>query len=277
MANGSRQNDLYTLMSVDDEPIVHDMVARILERSRLPVNICATALSGAEALQLARTMRPDICLLDIHMEDMDGLDLAGRLKDELNHTPCFIYLTAYDRFEYARRALRLGAEEYLLKPIRQEELLSALGRAVDRLQAERLEKLEKECMRRSLKEVLPALTVRDEPKMRRTALLVRQVRDYVDEHFAEKLSLDLMAEHFHLSSGYLGSLFKSETGMTFRAYLRSVRIAKARELLADQRLNLTEIAFAVGYEDINYFSQAFLDEVGARPGEYRGTGKRWAR
>ncbi|MDD2486185.1 MAG: response regulator [bacterium] len=277
MVTDSKKEYLYTLMSVDDEPIVHDMVARILKRSHLPVRVCASAGSGREALQLAETTYPDICLLDIHMEGMDGLELAGRLKDELDHTPCFIYLTAYDRFEYARRALRLGAEEYLLKPIRQEELLGALGRAVDRLQVERLERLEKECMRRSLEEVLPALTVRDEPKMRRTALLVREVRDYVDEHFAEKLSLDLMAEYFHLSSGYLGSLFKFETGMAFRAYLRSVRIARARELMTDQRLNLTEIAFAVGYEDINYFSQAFLDETGVRPSEYRGAGKRWAR
>jgi len=264
-------------MSVDDEPIVHDMVARILERSRLPISICATALSGEEALQLAETMRPDVCLLDIHMDGMDGLELADRLKRMFDYTPSLIYLTAYDRFEYARQAIRLGAEEYLLKPIRREELLDALSRAVERLQAERLEKLEKEHMQRSLEKVLPALVVQDEPRTRRTASLVRDVRDYVDEHFAEKLSLDLMAERFHLSPGYLGSLFKSETGLAFRAYLRSIRIASAKSLMADQKLNLTEIARAVGYEDINYFSQAFMEETGVRPSEYRGAGRRWAR
>ena len=268
----------YRVLAVDDEPVVHRMLETIIGSCGLPVTLEGTALSGEEALNLARRILPDICILDIRMEGMDGLELARRLKNVPGISPRIIYLTAYDRFEYAQKAVHLGAVEYILKPIDRRELTLALGRAVNSLQAERLNRLQAEKVRRKLKTVLPgALPSAKLPAQSRNAEIAATVRTYIEQHYAENISLEDAASGLELSPGYVGPVFKSICGLSFRAYLRSVRVARAAELMADQSLNLSQIAQMVGYEDLNYFSQAFLKETGVRPSEYRGGGRRWAK
>jgi two-component system response regulator YesN len=105
--------------------------------------------------------------------------------------------------------------------------------------------------------------------------IARAAREYVEQHHAEPLSLTDVSDHLNFSPGYLGALFKAEYGIPLKAYLRRVRIARAKELMRDPRLNLTEVALRVGFEDISYFSQSFLEETGVRPSEYRGGGRHW--
>ncbi|HEY3417335.1 MAG TPA: response regulator [Armatimonadota bacterium] len=268
----------YQVMSVDDEPIVHKMLAQIIGDSDLPLALVDTALSGSEALKKAPEIRPHIFIVDIHMEDIDGLELVDRLQALLDYRPHFIYLSAFNNFEYAQRALHLGAVEYLLKPINREELLAAFKRAINALQAERVKRLELEHLQGRLASLLPQLGIDAErPRESRNAALARAVRQYVEEHYCERISLASVADHLQLSPGYLGSLFKQESGVAFRAFLRAVRITHAKEMMSDPRFNLTEVARAVGYDDLNYFSQAFLEESGMRPSEYRGEGRRWAK
>lgn len=129
-------------------------------------------------------------------------------------------------------------------------------------------------MNESLEAVLPATVTDTGPasKTRRSSV-AQTAREYADRRYGQKISLSTAAEYLNLSPGYLGPLFKAEYGISFKAYLRRVRITRAKELMRDQRLNLTEIAQKVGYEDISYFSQLFVDETGVRPSEYRGGGK----
>lgn len=269
---------MVTVLTVDDEPVVHHMVELIISESGLPAKLVGTAVNGCQALELACELRPDICLLDIHMDDTDGLDLADRLRESLDYSPRIIYLTAYSRFEYAQRAMRLGAADYVLKPINRKEFIAALRRVINSIQAERLEQIEQNRLKHQIESVLPAIAspadTADKNRLESTAAIVRR---FVEDHYHEKISLLSAADHVNLSPGYLGSIFKRATGISFRAYLRSVRIVRARELMADPRLNLTEIANAVGYEDLNYFSEAFLQETGVRPSDYRGGGKQWAK
>ena len=267
-------NEDYRILAVDDEPIVHGMVTTIIEESDLPICIAGTASSGEEALCLAIEIRPDICLLDINMEGMDGLELARRISESLDYQPKIIYLTAYGRFEYAQQAIRVGAIEYILKPIRRQELIKAVGKAVNSLQAERIARLEREVLKNYADAIVPSV---DAPAESRAAAIVRDFRKYIEEHYAENISLSNISDYLKLSPVYAGSLFKKTVGVPFRSYLRAVRISKAKELMQDHTMNLTEIAEAVGYEDVNYFSQAFLTETGVRPGEYRGSGRRWVK
>ncbi|MHB9035990.1 MAG: response regulator transcription factor [Armatimonadota bacterium] len=265
-------------MSVDDEPIVHQMLEQIVSTLSLPIRFIGSASSGEEALDLAKRIHPDIFLLDIHMEGMDGLELASRLTDILHYKPCIVYLSAYDRFEYAQKAVRLGAADYILKPINRKHLESTLRRVVNDIQAERLDHLDRERLRQRVESMMPSIVPDAQAAgENRNSAIARRVRCWVDEHYSEKLTLGAAAEQFNLSSGYIGSIFKAASGMSFRAYLRSVRIARAIELLQNPAINVSEVAQAVGYDDVNYFSQAFLDETGIRPSEYRGGGKRWAK
>lgn len=268
----------FSILAVDDEPVVHEILQMLIKGIGLPVVLAATADSGRDAVKMAKALRPDICLLDINMEEMDGLQTARRIVEVLGYRPRIIYLTAHNRFEYAQEALRLGATDFLLKPVRREELHDTLKRAVNELQAERLEKLEESKLRERVQTVSPAAASTQGPaRESRAAAVAREVKEYVDEHYAERISLSTVADRLCLCAGYLGPLFKAESGVSFRAYLRSVRVAHAKDLMRDHTLNLTQIAQAVGYDDQNYFSQVFLEETGVRPGEYRGGGRHWAR
>ncbi len=268
----------FTIFAVDDEPIVHKMLARIIEDSGLPVSLIGAASSGDEALAMLPQLRPDICLLDIHMDGMNGLELASRLPAVLDYSPRIIYLTAYSTFEYAQKAVKLGATDYILKPINRKELITALRSATNTIQAERLDALDRSRLREQVQSVMPAaVSSADAADESKNIAIAKIARQYIDEHYAEKMTLAGAADKVNLSPGYLGTLFKAAFGLSFRAYLRSVRVARAKELLNDRSLNISQIALAVGYEDLNYFSEAFLQETGARPSEYRGGGRRWAK
>jgi len=269
---------MITAVSVDDEPIVHSMLEEMVKESGLPVTLIGHFLSAEDALKTISATHPDLLLLDIQMGDTDGLSLAGELSELTSYSPVIIYITAYDRFDYAREALRLGAHDYILKPIHQPELTAALKRAINTIQANRVRESDNESAKKQLSRVLPTLAVDSQPSMQtRSSSIARIVREYIDSTFMENISLTSVADILNLSPGYIGGVFKSELGITFRAYLRSVRITKAKLLMADPGLNISQIAQAVGYDDLNYFSEAFLAEIGVRPSEYRGSGKHWAK
>ena len=270
----SQAGEDYKLLAVDDEPIVHGMVGTIIDESGLPVRLAGAASSGEEALRVAHDVRPDICLLDINMSPMDGLELGRRLTETLGYKPRIVYLTAHGQFEYAKQAIGIGALEYILKPIRRQELIEALGKAINSLQAERIDMLERQKLADYAEAIVPGDKPTDES---RTSAVARAIRKYIEERYSDRISIVTAADSLHLSSVYAGSLFKKSSGVSFRTYLRAVRVAKAKELMRDPRFNLSEIAEAVGYSDLNYFSQAFLAETGVRPSEYRGSGRRWAK
>ena len=73
----------------------------------------------------------------------------------------------------------------------------------------------------------------------------------------------------HLNAAYFSKLFKRETGKNFSEYVAEVRMEKAKELLSRGRMNISEVAFAVGFSDVQYFSKTFKRCTGFRPSEYR--------
>jgi two-component system response regulator AlgR len=113
------------VLVVDDEPLARERLQRLL-RSIHPDAECLLAGSGEEALQQVAMAEPDLLLLDVRMPGMDGIEVATRLE-ALENPPAVIFCTAYD--EYALEALQHQAVAYLLKPVREEELVRALGSA----------------------------------------------------------------------------------------------------------------------------------------------------
>jgi len=99
-----------------------------------------------------------------------------------------------------------------------------------------------------------------------------QARDYIAEHYAEPLSVDAMARHFHLSRQYFNKLFRRATGQTPHAYLTQVRIRRATELLADPSLPIKAVAARTGFEDPYHFAKCFKRHTGLTPAQYRRAG-----
>jgi two-component system response regulator YesN len=113
---------MINLMIVDDEERARIGIRTLIDWHSHDISIVAEARDGAEALELLREHHVDILLTDIRMPEMDGLTLIERVGSEYPHIKCVI-MSGYDEFAYAKKALAIGASEYLLKPSRRQEIL----------------------------------------------------------------------------------------------------------------------------------------------------------
>mgnify|MGYP002709053921 FL=1 len=92
---------------------------------------------------------------------------------------------------------------------------------------------------------------------------------YMQTHLAEEISLNLLAEAFHLSPQYISQLFKSEIGVNFLTYLTNLRMERAKKLLLSTALAVSEVAEQSGYGDYRVFTKAFKKSEGVTPSQYR--------
>ncbi len=123
-----------------------------------------------------------------------------------------------------------------------------------------------------LKEVFSILEhTADTPESEITHLTIKRTINMIQEFYATGITLDEIAEKLHITPEYLGTQFHREVGVTFSVYIKSLRMAKAKELLIGTQLKLYEIAEKVGYTDSKYFSKVFKETFGQLPADYRKT------
>jgi two-component system response regulator YesN len=123
------------VMVVDDEQIVLDAMAFIIEKRQDQVNLCAVASSGREAIELARQNPPDILFMDIRMPGLSGIEAIEEIQTFAPMTKCVI-LSAYEQFEYAKQAVKLSVKEYLLKPINRSKVNQIIDKLVLEIEKE---------------------------------------------------------------------------------------------------------------------------------------------
>ena len=126
---------MYRVIIVDDEPIIRRGLRETIEWDSLGLEVAGEAADGAEALKLIEAIRPEILITDIRMPEMDGLDLIRRVRD-MGFDVKITILSGYDDTDYLRTAIRLGVDNYLLKPIDNDELISNLKNAVSEIEKE---------------------------------------------------------------------------------------------------------------------------------------------
>lgn len=115
------------LLIVDDEYLVLDAIKYIVERNMNNVKIVGTAGSGRQAIEMAIDLNPDIVLMDIHMPGIDGIDAIKQIKEN-NNNITFVIITAYEYFDYAKDAVKLGVYDYLLKPVNKNKLIEIINK-----------------------------------------------------------------------------------------------------------------------------------------------------
>ena len=125
----------YSVMLVDDEEDVIEIIRRKLNWEEMGFCVTASAHNGVEALETAEELQPDVVMTDIKMPYMDGLTLARKLKEQ-NPKVKIIIFSGFDEFEYAKEAIKLEAEEYLLKPVNADELNGVFARIKQNLDKE---------------------------------------------------------------------------------------------------------------------------------------------
>lgn len=140
------------VLVVDDEYFAREGMKRTIEWDTLGCILCGEADNGVVGVDLARNLKPDIIITDIKMPGMDGIEMANNIKEFLPNCK-FIIITGYDEFEYAKRAIKLNAVDFILKPIDEKELLTGVLNASEIVRNSKtqrdaiIEKLLLDCMR----------------------------------------------------------------------------------------------------------------------------------
>lgn len=113
------------VLLVDDEAYILDLLTRLIPWEFYGFQIVGKAEDAAEAMQIFYNSHPDVIITDICMEHISGIEFITRIRMQ-NPTVKILILSAYDRFEYAQKALKLNVDGYLLKPVNREELINTL-------------------------------------------------------------------------------------------------------------------------------------------------------
>lgn len=248
---------MWRTLIVEDEQPARASMRKLFKKADIPFEIAGEAADGREALEIIREIRPDVVITDIDMPIMDGVKLLVQAREE-GFDCRFVMLTAMSEFEYARQALEYGASGYLLKlSLDVNGLRQAMLKVVNELeQREKLRKVDKWFPGSNQAEPT------DHPEMNR-------IIGYIEEHYAEEITLKGLAEYIRMDASYVSDLFKKKTGSTLTHYIQNRRIQAAKMLLAETDKTVSEIGRQVGFENDNYFIKIFKRWCEATPNEYR--------
>lgn len=148
--------DYYKILLVDDEEEVRTSIMKKIPWETLGFRLVGDAENGEDALEKAAWLEPDLLLTDIRMPYMDGLELAERVKEERDSIEV-VFFSGFDDFQYAQRAIKLNAMEYILKPIDEEELTQVLQRLRERMDKKLEQARDISMLRENYRRTLPIL------------------------------------------------------------------------------------------------------------------------
>ena len=215
----------------DDEPAVAKIICHIIEKEQVPIDIVGKAENGVEAVKLMKEKEVQLVFLDISMPFMNGFEVMESAPNK-----DYIIITAYDSFQYAQKALRLGAKDILLKPIEYKQLIQSITRAIGWKFTENT--------------------------------TLNGILEYINNNYQEKIDLTMIGNMFYISPSHISRLFKRYLNTNTISYVNEVRIKKAVELLNKENLSVKEVAELTGYESLNNFYKYFKLYTGSTPAAY---------
>lgn len=239
------------LLIADDEDMIRTGLAKYLKLHTDRFDRIYEAENGQEAIDMLIQYQPDILILDVQMPLKTGLDVMKEaLKAGLS--PITVILSGYDEFKYAQEALKFGAKDYFLKPMRAADILECLNRLAD--------------------EYIGADKAGSDRGKENVNPFVKEAVDYIREYYMQEISLSEIAQKLGISASYLSTLLNQGLGCGFTDYLNQVRIERACCYLEQNYLKNYEIAYKVGFRDEKYFSKVFKKIKGISPKDYRKKG-----
>ena len=217
------------------------------------------ASNGEQGVRKAEQIIPDLIISDIMMPKMDGNELTRRIKNDerTSHIPV-ILLTAKSEQESRLEGLETGADDYLTKPFDTKELKIRIKNLID--------------IRRRLQEKFTGGRILQRKGEKKLSSLdenfFRKVLGIAEMHLSEEeYSIEEFVKEAGMSRTNFHRKLKALTGKSPSLYLRSVRLAKAKELIEDRKGNISEIAYSVGFSSPQYFTRCFKEEFGFSPSD----------
>ncbi|MDV4149329.1 response regulator [Clostridium sp. AL.422] len=255
------------IIIVDDEYLIRNLIRNCIDWESLDIEIIGEASNAHECLSLIEKSKPDIILTDINMPLTNGLDMSKHLLEKYPEVKVIV-ITGYNEFEYAKRSIRLGISDFLLKPIDDDELKEVVLRLKEKIEKEKAEINEFKSIKETIGDLTEIMEVEegDDDK----SVNINQIKKYIIKNICNQaLSLTSVAKHFYLNSSYLSRFFKEKTNENFGEYIIKTKMEIALKMLQNPNVKVYEVSKKLGFDDPNYFSNWFKKYSGQSIKSYR--------
>lgn len=245
-----------TILLIEDDNDVREFLLSELE-SCFDLKV---ASDGKTGIAMAKELDVDLIVSDVMMPGMNGFELTKRLKNsfETSHIP-IILLTALSTDENVLEGTESGADAYITKPFSPQLLMARI------LQLLNQREILRQKFGKKPQEIRSAMLSNEQD-----SLFVKRLDSIVYSRLGEQdLSVDKVAGLLHLGRTIFYKKVRGTTGYTPNEYIRVIRLRKAAELLKEGEKNVSEVAYAVGFDNPYYFSKCFKEQFGMPPSQYR--------
>ena len=240
------------LLIADDEMIERQVLYKTLQKNLGDRCRIFQAANGREALKIYEEEKIQIAILDIEMPGINGIEAAQQIR-QADKDCCIIFLTAFDEFSYAKKAITVRALDYLLKPYDEQELMLVVEEAMHIAGEQRQSGGDED------ENENPVTADTEDPEdggHARLSKVTSLISQYIHENYMFDISMQDAARAMNYSEAYFCKLFKQCFDQNFTSYLTRYRIKEAKKMLEQPTVNVKEIGRAVGYGDSNYFAKA---------------------
>ena len=250
------------VLIVEDEEIIRRGLVDTIDWSGMGCVVVGEAADGRAGLEMIRSLHPDIVMTDIRMPRMDGIEMARAARAE-GILGARVFFTSYSDFTYAREAIRLDAADYLLKPVDERELAKLMEKLTAGVQGDDAPGV-------PLPVALPVAPLPWQDWLADEGMnpYVRQTMQRIRQSFAERLSIERLADEFGVSASYLSRKFKEAAHQTFGEALTRQRLYMAARQLATGIYRVYEVAEQNGFGDYKNFCTVFKKYAGESPTDF---------
>ena len=260
------------LLIVDDERISVKCMEMQVDWQACGADRVFTAFGAEEGKEIINREHIDLLLCDIEMPGESGLDFLRWVRSKGLEIPC-IFLTCHAKFDYAKEAIELGCQDYILKPAAYDVITQKIKGATEKIQRDMEAKQAQTMGQQWLREQADSL---EEKKFQHDspAKLCKEIKEYIIANLGnENLSVGGIAEAFFLNRDYVNRVFTKEEGTPLRQYIIQQRMELAGKLLQESQALTADVAERVGYSDMSYFVKSFKKYYGQTPMQYRSNDK----
>ncbi|MEH2163834.1 MAG: response regulator transcription factor [Nostoc sp.] len=267
------------ILVIEDDNVTRDLYLKGLKAKGFDT---IGANNGLAGIQQAQECIPNLVICDITMPDMDGYSVLNTLRqDPMTAIIPFIFLTGSSNKADVRKAMELGADDYLTKPSTLDELLRAIA-----IRLQKQATLQNWCTMKSEKApksvfadnttvaIAPEETSDEEVTVSSKSIFpavpqLKEVFDFIEAHYHQGITLCDVAVAVGYSPAYLTNRVARQTGETVNCWIVKRRMAGARFLLQNNNQTVEKIAKALGYQDVSHFSRQFRQHHGLPPQAWR--------
>lgn len=230
---------MYRVLIVEDEDIIRKGIAYTMDWMSMDCVIAGEAANGKEGVEKILELRPDIVVADIMMPYMNGIEMIRSTKDQVPYKS--ILLTSYAEFSYAKQAIEKATGE-----IRKEQEIARI--------------CERHADEFSMQEFYKKAEM-DNPYVKKTL-------EITEKEYANKISVESIADQLGVSASYLSRKFKQITGLTYLDFLNKYRISQAIRLMETGQYKVYEISEKTGFSDYKHFNVVFKRYTNQSPTEF---------